>query len=120
MKVFLKFLFVISVAAAIAAVVASIVSKKKIMSMSDDEIREFLSSKLSGRVGDEQLGKIQDAVVSKVRGKAHEVEHYIDEPDDAEPDDAETDDAETDADSDDADEIDAPDSDESNEDDTDK
>lgn len=110
MKVFLKFLFVISVAAAIAAVVASIVSKKKIMSMSDDEIREFLSSKLSGRVGDEQLGKIQDAVVSKVRGKAHEVEHYIDE----------SDDAETDADSDDADEIDAPDSDKSNEDDTDK
>jgi len=115
MKAFLKFLFLIFAAAAIAAVVASIVSKKKIMSMSDDEIREFLSSKLSGRVGDEQLGKIQDAVVSKVRGKAHEVEHYIDEPDDAE-----TDDAETDADSDDADEIDAPDSDESNEDDTDK
>lgn len=115
MKAFLKFLFLFFAAAAIAAVVASIVSKKKIMSMSDDEIREFLSSKLSGRVGDEQLGKIQDAVVSKVRGKAHEVEHYIDEPDDAE-----TDDAETDEDSDDADEIDAPDSDESNEDDTDK
>lgn len=110
MKAFLKFLFLIFAVAAIAAVVASIVSKKKIMSMSDDEIREFLSSKLSGRVGDEQLGKIQDAVVSKVRGKAHEVEHYIDEPDDAE----------TDADSDDADEIDAPDSDKSNEDDTDK
>lgn len=110
MKAFLKFLFLIFAAAAIAAVVASIVSKKKIMSMSDDEIREFLSSKLSGRIGDEQLGKIQDAVVSKVRGKGHEVEHYIDE----------SDDAETDADSDDADEIDAPDSDKSNEDDTDK
>lgn len=81
MKSFFRFLFVLFVAAGIAAVVASVVSKKKLMAMSDDEIREFLGSKLEGRVGEEQLGKIQDAVVSKVRGTRPDTQHYTDESD---------------------------------------
>jgi len=47
--------------------------------MSDDEIREFLGLKLSGKVGDDQLVTIQEAVISGVRGKQPSVDHYIDE-----------------------------------------
>lgn len=83
MKSFFRFLFVLLIVGAVAAVVASIVSKKKLESMSDDEIREYLNIRLSGKVGDEQLGKIQDAVLTGVRGKKPEVDHYIDEDEDA-------------------------------------
>jgi len=58
---------VIAVAGIVAAVVASAVSKKKLSSMSDDEIRAFLDSKLSGKVGEDQLGSIQTAVIAGVR-----------------------------------------------------
>jgi len=77
MKTFIKLLFITFVVGLIAAVVASIVSKKKLESMSDDEIREYLGVKLAGRVGDDQLVTIQDAVVSGVRGKRPSVDHYI-------------------------------------------
>ncbi|GMQ92784.1 MAG: hypothetical protein BMS9Abin12_0261 [Acidimicrobiia bacterium] len=82
MKSFFRFLFVLLIVGAVAAVVASIVSKKKLESMSDDEIREYLSIKLSGKVGDEQLGTIQDAVLTGVRGKKPAADHYTDDVDD--------------------------------------
>ena len=83
MKTFFKLLFITFVVGLIAAVVASIVSKKKLESMSDDEIREYLGVKLAGRVGDDQLVTIQDAVVSGVRGKRPSVDHYIEDVEDA-------------------------------------
>jgi hypothetical protein len=83
MKTFIKLLFIAFVVGLIAAVVASIVSKKKLESMSDDEIREYLGIKLAGRVGDDQLVTIQDAVVSGVRGKRPSVDHYIEDVEDA-------------------------------------
>ena len=83
MKTFFKLLFIAFVVGLIAAVVASIVSKKKLESMSDDEIREYLGVKLAGRVGDDQLVTIQDAVVSGVRGKRPSVDHYIEDVEDA-------------------------------------
>jgi hypothetical protein len=83
MKTFIKLLFITFVVGLIAAVVASIVSKKKLESMSDDEIREYLGVKLAGRVGDDQLVTIQDAVVSGVRGKRPSVDHYIEDVEDA-------------------------------------
>ncbi|MEN8040404.1 MAG: hypothetical protein ABFR95_02775 [Actinomycetota bacterium] len=83
MKSFLKFVFMLIVVAVGAAVVASIVSKKKLESMSDDEIREYLAIKLTGKVGDEQLASIQDAVVTGVRGKTPPADHYVEEVEEA-------------------------------------
>ena len=83
MKTLVKLLFITFVVGLIAAVVASIVSKKKLESMSDDEIREYLGVKLAGRVGDDQLVTIQDAVVSGVRGKRPSVDHYIEDVEEA-------------------------------------
>jgi hypothetical protein len=83
MKLFVKLLFITFVVGLIAAVVASIVSKKKLESMSDDEIREYLGVKLAGRVGDDQLVTIQDAVVTGVRGKRPSVDHYVEDVEEA-------------------------------------
>ena len=83
MRMFFKFVFVLLVVSVVAAIVASVASKKKLASMSDDEIREFLGLKLSGKVGDDQLVTIQEAVISGVRGKQPEVDHYIDDVEDA-------------------------------------
>ncbi|RLE16983.1 MAG: hypothetical protein DRJ28_00250 [Actinobacteria bacterium] len=83
MKSFFKLIFVLLLVAVVAGVVASIASKKKLESMSDDEIREYLGAKLAGKVGDDQLATIQDAVISGVRGKKPEVDHYIEDVDEA-------------------------------------
>lgn len=83
MKSFFKFVFILFVISVIAAVVASIVSKKKLESMSDDEIREYLGLKLAGRVGEDQLVTIQDAVVSGVRGKQPVTDHYVEDVEEA-------------------------------------
>jgi hypothetical protein len=83
MKSFFKFVFILFVISVVAAVVASIVSKKKLESMSDDEIREYLGLKLAGRVGEDQLVTIQDAVVSGVRGKRPVTDHYVEDVEEA-------------------------------------
>ena len=83
MKTLLKLIFVLLAISVVAAIVASVVSKKKLESMSDDEIREFLGLKLSGKVGEDQLVAIQDAVISGVRGKQPTVDHYIDDVEEA-------------------------------------
>ncbi len=62
-KTMLLFVFI----GAVAVVIASYVSKKKLESMSDDEIREFLAQKLDGKVGPEQLETIQNSVIAGVR-----------------------------------------------------
>ncbi|VAW04738.1 hypothetical protein MNBD_ACTINO01-145 [hydrothermal vent metagenome] len=67
MKKLIKFVFLVIVVSVIAAVVASVVSKKKLAHMSDEEIRAYLASKLGGKVGEDQLGSIQDAVIAGVR-----------------------------------------------------
>jgi hypothetical protein len=51
--------------------------------MTDDEIRDYLGLKLQGRVGDDQLVTIQDAVVSGVRGKRAATDHYIEDVEEA-------------------------------------
>lgn len=83
MKKLFKLVLVVLVVGLISAVVASIVSKKKLESMSDDEIREYLGLKLAGRVGDDQLVTIQNAVVSGVRGKQAATDHYVEEVEEA-------------------------------------
>ena len=83
MKKLLKLMLVALLVGLIAAVVASIVSKKKLESMTDDEIREYLGLKLAGRVGEDQLVTIQDAVVSGVRRNKTASDHYIEEVEDA-------------------------------------
>jgi hypothetical protein len=79
MKAFFKLVFVLLLIGVVAGVIASVVSKKKLESMSDDEIREYLGTKLAGKVGDDQLATIQDAVISGVRGKKPVVDHYIED-----------------------------------------
>jgi hypothetical protein len=80
---FLKLVFVGLIVGLVAAVVASVISKKKLESMTDDEIREYLGLKLQGRVGDDQLVTIQNAVVSGVRGKRASTDHYIEDVEEA-------------------------------------
>jgi hypothetical protein len=67
MKKLIKLLLVVIVASVIAAAVASAISKKKLSGMSDEEIRDFLASKIGTKVGDDQLASIQDAVIAGVR-----------------------------------------------------
>lgn len=67
MKKLFKTILVLAVVAAVAAAVASYVSKKKLESMSDEEIKDFLAQKLEGKVGDEQLETIQNSVIAGVR-----------------------------------------------------
>ena len=83
MKSFFKLVFVLLLVGAVAGVVGSVISKKKLESMSDDEIREFLGVKLAGKVGDDQLTTIQDAVISGVRGRKPAVDHYVEDVDEA-------------------------------------
>ena len=83
MKKLLKTLFLMIVVGLVVAGVASIMSKKRLESKSDDEIREFLARKLDGKVGEEQLTTIQDAVIGGIRGKsASSDSEPIDEADD--------------------------------------
>ena len=70
MKKLLKTLFLMIIVGLVVAAVASYTSKKRLEGKSDDEIREFLAKKLDGKVGDEQLTTIQDAVIGGVRGKS--------------------------------------------------
>jgi hypothetical protein len=70
MKKLLKTLFLMIVVGLVVAGVASYMSKKRLESKSDDEIREFLAKKLDGKVGDEQLATIQEAVIGGIRGKS--------------------------------------------------
>lgn len=67
---FFKFLLLVFVIAAGVAVAASIASKRKFAGMSDDEIRGFLAGKLDGKVAEDQLKSIQDAVIAGVRASA--------------------------------------------------
>jgi len=86
MKKLIKIVLILAFVSAVAAVVGSAVSKRKLSSMSDDEIREFLDAKLSGKVGDDQLGSIQTAVIAGVRrgGKAvTAVDHFAEEVEEA-------------------------------------
>ena len=69
MKKLLSTLFLMTVVGLAVAGVASYLSKKRLESKSDDEIREFLARKLDGKVGEEQLATIQEAVIGGVRGK---------------------------------------------------
>lgn len=55
------------VVAVVAGVVASFLARKRLAAMSDDEIREFVASKLVARVGQEQLETIQQATVAGIR-----------------------------------------------------
>ncbi len=83
-KVFrLRTLILIMLAAGIGAVVALVVNQKqKFSGMSEEEIREYLDLKLAGRMSDEQVAQIQDAVISAVKRSpevADMVEEAIDE-----------------------------------------
>lgn len=82
MKKLIKIMFLVILVSAVASAVASIVSKKKLSNMSDDEIREFLASKLSSKVGEEQLGSIQKAVIAGVRrgsGAVPSTDHFVED-----------------------------------------
>lgn len=68
MKKLIKLLILLVIIGAIIKFVGGMVMKNKLAAMSDEEIREFLAAKLAGKVSDEQLASIQDAVVSGVRG----------------------------------------------------
>lgn len=70
MKKLLRTLFMMIVVGIVVAGVASYMSKKRLESKSDDEIREFLARKLDGKVGEEQLATIQEAVIGGIRGKS--------------------------------------------------
>ena len=74
-----KTLVLIVIAAGIGAIVALVVNQKqKFSGMSEEEIREYLDLKLAGRMSDEQVAQIQDAVVSAVK-RSPEVADMVEE-----------------------------------------
>ena len=74
-----KTLILIVIAAGIGAVVALVVNQKqKFSGMSEEEIREYLDLKLAGRMSDEQVAQIQDAVISAVK-RSPEVADMVEE-----------------------------------------
>ena len=74
-----KTLILILIAAGIGAIVALVVNQKqKFAGMSEEEIREYLDLKLAGRMSDEQVAQIQEAVVSAVK-RSPEVADLVEE-----------------------------------------
>ncbi len=67
MKLF-RILLVVIVAALGVAALLVVRQRQKLAAMSNDEIRAMLEGKLSGKVDDEQLVRIQEMVIAKVRG----------------------------------------------------
>lgn len=98
MKKLLKSLFVMIVVGLVVAGVASYMSKKRLEAKSDDEIREFLAKKLDGKVGEEQLVTIQDAVIGGIRGKSASEDVTADEASAEPSDEASADDEDSEAD----------------------
>ena len=75
----LKTLVLILLAAGIGAIVALVVNQKqKFSGMSEEEIREYLDLKLAGRMSEEQVAQIQDAVISAVK-RSPEIADMVDE-----------------------------------------
>ena len=75
-----KTLVLVALAAGIGALVALVVNqKKKFAGMSEEEIRSYLELKLAGKMNDEQLAQIQDAVVSAVKRGSAAVETVAEE-----------------------------------------
>ena len=68
MKKLIKLLILLVINGAIIRFAVAMVAKSKFASMTDDEIRAFLAAKLDGKVSEEQLASIQDAVIAGVRG----------------------------------------------------
>lgn len=69
MKKFLTAVLLIVLIGVVAGVAASLAARKRLESMSDDEIRAFLADKLEGKVAEEQLETIQNATISGIRKK---------------------------------------------------
>ncbi len=67
MKLF-RILLVVIVAALGVAALLVVRQRQKLAAMSDDEIRAMLEGKLGGKVDDEQLVRIQEMVIARVRG----------------------------------------------------
>lgn len=75
----LKTLVLILLAAGIGAIVALVVNQKqKFSGMSEEEIREYLDLKLAGRMSEEQVAQIQEAVVAAVK-RSPEVADMVEE-----------------------------------------
>ena len=84
MKKLIKGLFLLLIVVGVAAAVAATVSRKKFESMSDNEIRDFLAAKLEGKVAEDQLSSIQDAVVAGVRGRRPGApDHFVEDVEEA-------------------------------------
>ena len=65
----LRMLILVLLAAGIGALVALVVNQKqKFAGMSDEDIRAYLDQKLGGRMSEDQVRQIQDAVLSAVKG----------------------------------------------------
>jgi hypothetical protein len=74
-----KTLVLILLAAGIGALVALVINQKqKFSGMSEEEIREYLDLKLGGRMSDEQVAQIQDAVISAVK-RSPEIADMVEE-----------------------------------------
>ena len=74
-----RMLILIVIAAGIGAVVALVVNQKqKFSGMSEEEIREYLDLKLAGRMSDEQVAQIQEAVISAVK-RSPEIADMVEE-----------------------------------------
>ena len=79
MKKLFTFLLLLMLVGAVAAAIAATASRKKFENMSDDEIREFLATKLEGKVSEEQVTSIQESVIAGVRARSGGGDHYVED-----------------------------------------
>lgn len=80
MRTLIKLILFVMLIGLVAGAVSAYLSRKRLESMSDDEIRAMLATKLDGRVSDEQLTSIQDSVIAGVRaGRPEEEDHYVED-----------------------------------------
>ncbi len=80
MRRFFTLVFVVTLAAGVAALVVKLMGEsKRYAGMSEAEIRADLERKLSGKLSDEALAKIQEAVVEAIE-KARPIVEQVSPP----------------------------------------
>ena len=80
MRTLIKLILIVMLVGLVSGAVSAYLSRKRLASMSDDEIRAMLASKLDGRVSEEQLTSIQDSVIAGVRaGRSDDGDHYVED-----------------------------------------
>ena len=69
MRFLFRLLLVVLLAAAVGAVVAGKMQKRRLAEMPEEDLRAWLAAKMEGRVPDEKIPEYQDKAVAAIKGK---------------------------------------------------